>query len=100
MFDRGPSRGSAQMTPSHERPLAVLGLGALALVLSLLTSACVSGSSSGASSGAHFDDYDSDDDNTLQRSEWDQTYDDMDRDRDGVVTREEFNAGFHGGGRR
>ena len=80
------------MTAIHEPRRAVLGLGALALGLSLLTSACASGSSSGAS----FDDYDTDDNGTLQRTEWDQTYENMDRDRDGVVTRDEFS----GGGRR
>jgi hypothetical protein len=90
------------MTTILDRPWAALS--ALALGLALLTSACANSSSSGGSSDTLFDDYDSDGDNTLQRTEWDRTYDNMDHDGDGVVARDEFNAavggGFGGGGRR
>jgi Ca2+-binding EF-hand superfamily protein len=74
------------------------------LSLALLASACASGSSTFASSDELFDNFDSDNDNTLDREEWDQTHQNMDTDGDGVVSRQEFSAavggGFQGGGRR
>ena len=88
-----PMKGSVRRLPP------VFGACALALGLALLTSACASGSSGVASSDDLFDDFDRDNDNTLDQSEWEQAHQNLDADADGVVTRDEFNAGLGGGSR-
>jgi len=83
------------------------GPGALMLGLALLTAGCASGSSSrtaattsgGMTSEELFNEYDTDNDNQIDQTEWDATYRSTDVNGDGVVSQEEFAAGGFGGRR-
>ena len=88
------------MTGIVTRRRARLGLGACALGLALLASGCAANGSMSAGADDQFDSYDDDGDGMLGPAEWDQVHINLDGNGDGVVSREEFGAGFGGGGRR
>jgi EF hand len=79
------------------------GPGALMFRLVRLTGGSPSGSSSGMTSEKLYNEYDTNNDNQISQTEWDQAYQRMDTNGDGVVTQDGFNlavGGFRGGGRR
>jgi hypothetical protein len=81
--------------------------GALVLGLALLAAGCASGSSSGTastnSSGMTsqelYNEYDNNNDDQIEKNEWDGAFRSMDTNGDGVVTQGEYHAAT-GGGRR
>jgi hypothetical protein len=82
------------MTEILTRRRTMLWPGACVFALALLISGCASNNSG---SNDLYDSSDSNNDNTLSREEWDQTFMNMDTNGDGAVTLDEYYAG---GGRR